>query len=258
MSSLSQLTLLWQFAVHVITGLCQQNPGEGGSYQRQHSKRRQENQEAPRGCADPAPPPTLRLHHGDHHAERVLLRHGSPLGAYDEDLRRVVARADQSLSAEPLGDPSEAAGHPGVPKCAPCVLVLRPRHLQWNLQSLRLFQRFLLLPDEGEMSADGAHDAVSNVSVAGDTDQRFDQTVVAEDMSAAERPLCARQTLVADRTLLLSVLLGESHEEWALKCTPCQKKCVCLARIFLLCCFTKALWVEAKAAPCKTGPATWD
>lgn len=64
------------------------------------------------------------------------------------------------------------------------------------------------------MSADGANNSVSDVPIAVDADQRFDQTVVAEHMPAAQSPLCARQRLIAHWTLmcvLLAVFFVKFH-----------------------------------------------
>lgn len=77
-----------------------------------------------------------------------------------------------------------------------------------HLEGLRLIlvpgkgpQGVLLFLDEGQMSAYGTCDSVSDEPVAVDGDQSPHQTVVAEGVCAAQGPLCARQDLVTHRAL---------------------------------------------------------
>lgn len=140
-----------------------------------------------------------------------------------------MAGADQPLSPDSLGDPPEPLNDPVhssrqvAPRGAPCVLELSGWQRQRDLQGLRLFwiwilvrreghQHFLLFFDECKMPTDWANDCVSYVSIA--ADQRFDQTVVAEHMSAAQGPLSAGETLIAHWTLvrvLLAIILVQCH-----------------------------------------------
>lgn len=137
-----------------------------------------------------------------------------------------MAGADQSLPTDALGDPPEAGADPGpsplgglsvdVPRTLRRYRRDRKRHLQGLrvLGALVQLRRFLLLLDERQVPTDGADDRVPDVAAAVDADQRLDQTVVAEHMSAAQGPLRARQALVAHRALsrvLLAVFLGECH-----------------------------------------------
>lgn len=84
----------------------------------------------------------------------------------------------------------------------------RDRNLQGLPASfLALFPRgernpnLLLLLDESQVSADGTDDGVSDDAVPVDTDQGFDQTVVAENVSAAQGPLRAGETFITHGTL---------------------------------------------------------
>lgn len=94
----------------------------------------------------------------------------------------------------------------------------RKRHLQYLHLALILVlagraQLLLLFFDEGDVLTDGANDVVSDVSVSADAEQRFDQTVVAEHMLAAQGSVPARQTLVAHGALV-ALLHGVDNVEF--------------------------------------------
>lgn len=131
---------------------------------------------------------------------------------------------DQPLWTETLADapkalkkPPDAGRRLPVGIGALCALQLRQGKRKRHLKRLRFIlvpheghQRALLFFDEGQVSAYGTYNSVSDDPIAVDADQRFHQTVVAEHMSAAQGPLCARQTLITHRALLcvlLAVLL---------------------------------------------------
>lgn len=216
----------------LISKLCQENPRQSCNHQRQHGEHRQQKEQTPRRGANLAPSSAPGLNRSHHNSQCIILGHGSPLPAYDEDLRRVVVGVDQPLSTQPLADPSKRLKKPpavgGLPvrRGVLCVLEARQGKGNRHLKRLRFFlvpderhQRILLFFDEGQMSADGTHNSVSDNPIAVDADQRFHQTVVAEHMSAAQGPLCARQALIAHRALpcvLLAVLLVLCHMT---KCT---------------------------------------
>lgn len=137
-----------------------------------------------------------------------------------------MAGADQPLSADSFRHFPEAAIHPikfyRQTGAAPCVLDVSRWWRQGHLQGLpstwilvhKGHKRFLLFLDECKMSADRANNSVSDISIAIDADQRFDQAVVTEHMSAAQSPLCARETLITHRTLwcvLLTIFLRKFH-----------------------------------------------
>lgn len=81
------------------------------------------------------------------------------------------------------------------------------RHLQYlQLTSILVLagrvQLLLWFFNKGCVLADGANYVVSEVSIGADAEQRFDQTVMAEHMLAAQGSVSARQTLVAHGALV--------------------------------------------------------
>lgn len=175
----------------------------------------------------------MRLTRHHHHGvQRVLLRHGSPLRADDEDLARAVppAGADEAPGTDPLKPTPAAVDHPvhsgehavgGAPRALELRASRRGRHLQ-GLSCIRTLrgrdghQRLLLSPDERQVSADGARDRVPDVPVAVDAHERFHEAVVAEHVSAAQGAFTAREALVAHRALLRvlrAAIFKEGHVE---------------------------------------------
>lgn len=125
-------------------------------------------------------------------------------------------------SPEAAGDPIQSVSHV-VPGGGPCALELLLRQRKRHLQGLTLTrvlvgdQRqdglFLSL-DEREVSTDGTRDRLPDLPIAVYADQSFDQTVVAENVSAAQSALGSQETLVTHRTLvrvLLVLILVHVH-----------------------------------------------